>query len=210
MSPEVAELRREIETRDAFLSRASAMLTDVVERVATGASTFDELRAFARELSIIAGREEALVPQRATLDLAEHVARVVERWKEKTQGRVAIALDTTRAGDAKGSWDPDQLDTMLGELVSNACKYGGGRAVVVSVESDDAMVRILVDDDGAGVEMETPGRFRRGVGDAVSKVPGFGVGVWLTQRLANAHGGTFRLSRRPEGGTRASVELPRS
>lgn len=209
MSAEVAELRREIDTRDAFLARASAALTSIVERVASGSSTLDELRAFARELSIIAGHEDAIVPRRAALDLVDHAARVVERWKEKTLGRVAIALDTTLAADARGSWDPDLLDTILGELLSNACKYGGGHPVAVSLESDDAMVRIRVDDDGEGLETNSPGRFRRGAGGAVTKVPGFGVGVWLTERLAVAHGGTFRLARRPEGGTRAVVELPR-
>ena len=211
MSADVAELRREIETRDAFLARASTTLLEVVERVANGAASIDELRAFARELAIIAGNEEARVPRRTEIDIAEQVARNVERWKVKTQDRVAITIDTSRAA-ATGSWDPDLLDTILGELVSNACKYGGGRPVAVTVESDEATVRILVDDEGAGLEgsPEAWQRFRRGAGEEIASVPGFGVGVWLTQRLASAHGGSFRLARRSEGGTCAIVELPRA
>lgn len=213
MDATVDELRRDIETRDAFLARASTTLLEVVEQVASGTSTIDELRAFARELAIIAGNEEARIPRRTELDAATHVARIVERWKMKTGGRVSIAFEAANGIDAKGSWDPDLLDTILGELVSNACKYGGGRPVVVRVEADDARVRIVVDDEGTGVDAPNAAErallFRRGTSGQLANVPGFGVGLWLTHRLAGAHGGTFGLARRAEGGTRAVVELPR-
>lgn len=217
MEAELLELRREIETRDAFLARVSATLDDVVERFAKGATTVDELRGFARELAIIAGNAEARVPRRASIDAARHVEKTVTRWRVKTQGQVTIHAETKRAGDARGRWDPDLLDTILGELVSNACKYSRGRPVTVRVEGDVGTVRIVVDDEGAGIdEEEAPPstlrgrRFRRGSDGETAKLPGFGVGVWLTHLLATAHGGTFRLARRPHGGTRAVVELPRS
>jgi len=211
MATELEDLRRDIETRDAFLARASRTLVDVVERVASGASSIDELRAFARELAIIAGNEEALAPRRTELDAATHVARIVERWKEKTNRRVRVVFEAPPSIDPKGSWDPDLLDTILGELVSNACKYGGDRPVVVRLEADATRIRIVVDDEGPSLEdgPRDGSRFRRGASAEVATMPGFGIGVWLTQRLADAHGGTFRLARRPEGGTRAIVELPR-
>lgn len=214
---ELAELRREIQTRDAFLARVSATLTDVVERLAKGATTVDELRGFARELAIIAGNEDARVPRRTAVDAARHVEKAVTRWKVKTSGTVAIQTETKHAGDVCGRWDPDLLDTILGELVSNACKYSRGRPVTVRVEGDVTSVRIIVEDEGVGVDDdEAPPstlrgrRFRRGADSETAKLPGFGVGVWLTHTLASAHGGTFRLARRPHGGTRAVVELPRS
>ncbi len=46
-------------------------------------------------------------------------------------------------------------------------------------------------------------------GRETTTMPGFGIGVWLTRLLAEAHGGTFRLILREGSGTRAVVELPR-
>jgi signal transduction histidine kinase len=50
-------------------------------------------------------------------------------------------------------------------------------------------------------------RFTRGPG-AHTRL-GFGVGIWLTRRIAAAHGGELRISRRRGGGTRALLVLPR-
>lgn len=205
-----AELRREIETRDLFLARISSALTDLVDQLGKGETTIDELRGFARELAIIAGHEHARVPRRVQVDAARRVEETVSRWKDRTHGQVTIQTEMHHSGDVVGRWDPDLLDTILGELVSNACKYGRGRPVTVRVEGDVSSVRFIVDDEGAGIAEDDVRRFRRGADAETMKMPGFGVGVWLTHLLASAHGGTFRLARRPHGGTRAVVELPRA
>ena len=51
---------------------------------------------------------------------------------------------------------------MLGNLVENAAKYGGGR-VFVTVEPNDRTVDILIEDDGPGIpEKEREAIFQRG------------------------------------------------
>jgi hypothetical protein len=70
-------------------------------------------------------------------------ARAVDRLYEK------VTVDI--AGDKKAQVrvERQDLDEMLGNLVENAAKYGGGR-VFVTVEPQDGMIDILVEDDGRG------------------------------------------------------------
>ena len=68
------------------------------------------------------------------------------------------------AGDhhAQVRVERQDLDEMLGNLVENAAKYGGGR-VFVTVEPKGDMVDILVEDDGPGIpESKREPLFARG------------------------------------------------
>ena len=54
------------------------------------------------------------------------------------------------------------LDEMIGNLVENAAKYGGGR-VFVTVEPKDGVVDIIVEDDGRGIpQQQREAIFQRG------------------------------------------------
>jgi signal transduction histidine kinase len=205
-------LQREIATRDAFLRRLSTGLDLRVAALGDcGCPGLNALQGFAREIAIIAGRDEFAVPRRAKIDLSLLVERVVMRFRKRFRGpdggQVEIRL--TREGTLHGRVDADQLSTVVAELLSNACKYGAGKPVTVALRERSDRIAIVVCDEGAGLPRnERLGkRFVRGTES--SDLPGFGVGLWLTRRLAHAHGGTFTLQRRKSGGTRAIVELPK-
>lgn len=228
---EVAALEQEIAARDAFLARVSASLAAIIARMEDGSATLDELRGFARELAVIAGDDEARAPRRTRVDARRVVESSIGRWRDRTEGRIEIRAEIADGADLEGEWDPDQLGSILGELLSNACKYGAGSPVVVRLEGDASSrvpptadppagtLRLVVEDAGRGIDVDPGGssrraahevrRFRRGYDAETSALPGFGVGVWLVHELARAHGGSLRLERRREGGTRAVVELPR-
>jgi signal transduction histidine kinase len=208
-----AKLRQEIATRDAFLMRASEEL-DV--RIAALAKCkcrgVDELRGFARELGIIAGREHALRPRRERLDLGaftEKIIRGMRRRMQKRLGKLA-GIEISRTGDLRGRFDPDQLEAIILELVSNGLKYGAKKPIAILLEGRGSGVRLAVLDRGPGL------RSKSGIGRRFTRHPnarrgsGFGVGIWLVRRLARAHGGRLRLSRPRSGGTLAVVDLPRS
>jgi signal transduction histidine kinase len=203
----VAALRREIASRDFFLSRVSRGLSARV--AALGGKQrrgVRELQAFARELAIIAGDERALVPRRKRVDVGALAREVVKKYA--AEHRPPIHVDSG-ARKVIGRFDVDQLATAIAELVTNAIKYGAGAPIVLEVRERGANVAIAVLDRGAGLArgMRPGRRFTRGPGTHGRL--GFGVGIWLTRRIAAAHGGSFRLSRPREGGTRARLVLPR-
>jgi signal transduction histidine kinase len=171
-----------------------------------------ELKGFSRELAIITGNEAALVPRRKRVDLADLVERVVAEFSPQGRKglRAAPPVRITRTGKVSGRFDPDLIETLVAELITNAFKYGAHKPVAIEVAGDREVVVLTVSDQGAGVPAQLkPGRlFKRG--SNVGKAVGYGVGVWIAGLIARAHAGSFRLARRPGGGTRAIVRLPRS
>jgi len=103
------------------------------------------------------------------------------------------------------------LEEMLGNLVENAAKYGGG-SVFVTIEPDEApdKVAILVEDDGAGIPPAERERiFDRGARLDTGK-PGTGLGLAIVRDVAEIYGGSVTLDESEDlGGLMVRLCLPR-
>ncbi len=101
----------------------------------------------------------------------------------------------------------EDLDEMLGNLLDNACKWARTRVAVNSILEGDRL-RIVVEDDGAGLGDEArQAVLGRGV-RIDTHVPGFGLGLAIVRDLAELYGGTIVLDRSAMGGVAARLELP--
>jgi two-component system, OmpR family, sensor histidine kinase MtrB len=107
--------------------------------------------------------------------------------------------------------DKRRLERVLGNLMDNADKHGGG-LTGVTVASGETAACVLVDDDGPGIpESERTrvfDRFARGTGSIRTRTEGAGLGLALVDRHVHAMGGTVRVGESPTGGARFIVELP--
>ena len=101
------------------------------------------------------------------------------------------------------------LDEMLGNLVENAAKYGGGR-VFVTVEPKGMMVDILIEDDGQGIAEADRGLlFSRGARLDTTGKPGTGLGLAIVRDVAEIYGGKVTLEESDDlGGLLARLSLP--
>jgi two-component system nitrogen regulation sensor histidine kinase NtrY len=105
------------------------------------------------------------------------------------------------------SVDPDQLEQLLINLVSNAVEatLEGGGQVSVGWEAHDGRLTLHVDDEGPGVS--NPANLF--VPFFTTKPGGSGIGLVLSRQIAEAHGGSLTLeNRRPGPGCRATFMLP--
>jgi signal transduction histidine kinase len=100
------------------------------------------------------------------------------------------------------------LDEMLGNLIENAAKYGGG-SVFVTVERVGDFVEAQVEDDGLGIpEAERDRIFDRGARLDTGK-PGTGLGLAIVRDVAEIYGGTVSLEESEDlGGLLARLRLP--
>jgi signal transduction histidine kinase len=100
------------------------------------------------------------------------------------------------------------LDEMLGNLIDNAAKYGGGR-VFVTVKTTPDCVEIEVEDDGPGIpEAERTSIFDRGARLDTGK-PGTGLGLDIVRDVAQIYGGSIALEESEDlGGLLARLKLP--
>ena len=148
------------------------------------------------------GRRASAHARSKVWDSLEAVERAVDRLYE------GVTVDIAGDHEAQVRVERQDLDEMLGNLVENAAKYGGGR-VFVTVEPKGQSVDILVEDDGKGIpaaERETI--FDRGARLDTGK-PGTGLGLAIVRDVAVIYGGTIHLEASEDlGGLLARLTLP--
>ncbi|MBO9698271.1 MAG: HAMP domain-containing histidine kinase [Sphingopyxis sp.] len=100
------------------------------------------------------------------------------------------------------------LDELVGNLLENAAKYGGG-SVFVTVQRDGTMAEILVEDDGPGISPDDRVRvIDRGVRLDSGK-PGTGLGLAIVRDVAEIYGGSVTLEESEDlGGLLVRLRLP--
>lgn len=112
----------------------------------------------------------------------------------------------------EGFIDPDRIQQVIVNLLTNAARYGGPQRLV-RVTKDGADLAIEVHDDGQGVprryEVRIWDRFERGPNRLNAAIPGSGIGLAIVEAIAVKHGGSAGL-RTSEilGGACFVVSLP--
>jgi signal transduction histidine kinase len=119
-----------------------------------------------------------------------------------------VRIDIAGAKDLTVHVERQDLDELLGNLIENAAKYGGG-SVFVTVSGEAGYVEFLVEDDGQGIpEAERQRIFDRGARLDTSK-PGTGLGLAIVRDVAEIYGGTVSLEESEDlGGLLARLRLP--
>jgi len=130
----------------------------------------------------------------------------VERAVARLYRHVRIDMDGPR--DLQAHVERQDLDEMLGNLIENAAKYGGG-SVFVTVALRDGFVELLVEDDGTGIpEADRLRIFDRGVRLDTGK-PGTGLGLAIVRDVAEIYGGSVALEESEDlGGLLVRLRLP--
>lgn len=132
--------------------------------------------------------------------------QAVERAVGRLYPDVRIDIDGDK--DAVVRVEHQDLDEMLGNLVENAAKYGGGSVFVTVVKAGD-MVEMLVEDDGTGI----PERDRQHIFDRGARLdsgkPGTGLGLAIVRDVAEIYDGSVSLEESEDmGGLLVRLRLP--
>lgn len=162
----------------------------------------DDLLALAR------GDTDTVEPQPVDLVAATRSAadRIGERLHEHG---LAVRVDTP--APARILATPAEVNLVLDNLLGNAVRYARGR-IRVMVLPAGRWVRLIVDDDGAGVPAEHRAhvfdRFYR-VDDARGRgTGGAGLGLALVAETVRRRGGAVRVGDSPEDGARFEARWP--
>jgi PAS domain S-box-containing protein len=149
--------------------------------------------------------------RRRRIDLLDVTAACVERAQTQTEiHTIRLEADNEQY---VGVWDPERLDQVFSNVLSNAVKYSPeGGEIVVRVEGDDREVGIAIRDHGLGIEPDQLARlfdrFYRITATAES-IQGLGIGLYVARELVEAHGGRMWAESDGAGlGTTFHVTLP--
>jgi signal transduction histidine kinase len=140
-------------------------------------------------------------------DSVEAVLRAVTRLYDQAR----FDMDGNRLAEV--AIERQDLDEILGNLIENAAKYGGG-SVFVTIDTkpqDKQWCEIWVEDDGAGVpEADRSRMFDRGARLDTGK-PGTGLGLAIVRDVAEIYGGSVELDESEDlGGLLVRLRLPRA
>jgi len=188
----------------------SEKIATPVTRIALSASRMERMLSQLVDFTRIE-LDGALVLIREPVDLAELAESLVEQLPVELKARVVIKSE----GDVQGRWDRDRLAQTLSTLILNALHHGtpnGQARLTIQTEPDGGYARNAI------VDIENEGEMPEAVLDdlftpkrrpaAPAHTPsGLGLGLYVAQHVAHAHGGQLEASS-AQGRTRFSLRLP--
>lgn len=146
-------------------------------------------------------RLDECVTQALTLCKAKYPARTIRLEFDDLPGEIEDPFMVT--GNAQ------LLTTVVFNLLDNACKYSGGAVVSTLGYADPATVRLTITDDGVGLSAAELAHVFEPLyrGENGRQVPGHGLGLPITRKIVQRHGGQLTLISAPDQGTTATVRL---
>ena len=187
---------------NAATAKAPDLADTVIREAAVMRRQVDHHLARARAV----GRRAAGLARANVWASVEAVLRAVTRLHENAR----FDLDGDR--DVCVAIERQDLDEILGNLIENAAKYGGGSVFVTVCAGDDPdWCEIWVEDDGAGIPAEERTRiFDRGARLDTGK-PGTGLGLAIVRDVVEIYGGSVELAASDDlGGLLVKLKLPRA
>jgi signal transduction histidine kinase len=159
---------------------------------------------------IEAGRMELDV---STFHLPTALSNAMTLIRERAQRHgIELGMEVDRElGEFSG--DERKFKQIMLNLLSNAVKFtpDGGK-VEVSAKKENGEIRVAVRDTGIGIAPEDQTavfeEFRQVGRDRLKKAEGTGLGLALTKRFVELHGGAIRLESTPGKGSTFTVSLP--
>lgn len=162
------------------------------------------------DVSAIESSEFTLKEQTGRLGtlLTERIALVSIHAEQK-----GIQLSCDVDGDMDINFDPDRLGQAIDNLLTNAVKYSDlGSVVETSVRRNGASLDLMVRDFGQGIvageidRIFTP--FEKLSSTPTAGEKSTGLGLAITQKIVEAHGGTISVESTPGEGSAFTMSFP--
>ncbi len=138
--------------------------------------------------------------------IEEEIAGVVSLLQAQKEGQ-AVRFVSVPAGGLRVRGDREQLRQVLLNVLLNACQAAGEAGEVrIACESADGMLRVRIRDSGPGFTPDA-------LADAftpffTTKEQGTGLGLAVSHRMIESHGGRILVANAPGGGGEVEIRLP--
>jgi len=173
----------------------------------------DRLSSMVENLLVLSGLQTGrqLELYLSEVDLPRVVMEVSERFGGG-ENDPAVRVNLAAAPAAVGA-DEYLLGQLLEELINNAVKFSPPYASVqvdVTQEGDDAL--IVIDDQGMGMSAHQHDRvfdpFYQGQEDSARLTGGLGLGLYMSRKIVESHGGEIWFEPKPPPGMKVCLTLP--
>ena len=132
---------------------------------------------------------------------------------ELTTAHPERIVEIAYQGDTKGIWDAARLEQVVSNLVGNAIRHGNESSPIrVAIDGTKVDVVTLEVHNGGHIDPELVPRlfepFQQGARQR-ARTEGLGLGLYIVQQIARAHGGDIEVESTPAEGTTLRLVLPR-
>jgi signal transduction histidine kinase len=164
----------------------------------------DEILDLARIQSGKVELHRRAVPVRELIEQAvsAHQSEIVER---------CLTLELEIFDPVKVLADPDRIQLVLGNFVSNAVKYSPQATVIrVGAREEHAGVRFYVTDQGPGLPKDVQARIFEKFFRSTQQAGGAGLGLYIAREIVQAHEGQIGVESEPGRGSTFWFRIPKA
>ncbi len=142
-------------------------------------------------------------------DLVQLVSNLLQNFAPQME-----AAETSVSFEApvpvEGCWDEFRIEQVVSNLLTNALRYGGRSPIQVRVYREDDEARVEVQDHGIGISAENQKRIFQQFERVSAKtvVAGLGLGLFISEQIVAAHGGSIVVESEINEGALFRVCLP--
>jgi signal transduction histidine kinase len=179
------------------------------EHILISAQNLNRMISDLLDVSRIESRRLTIQPR--STDLPALMREVLDRTQQVTAGH-PVQLEARDAIPLL-ELDPERIEQVLGNLLSNAAKYSNPDAPIgLSIERRGAAVEVAVRNTGPGIASDAVPRlferFYRTREAQTERRPGIGLGLYIAKGLVEAHGGRIWVESVPGQITTFRFSLP--
>ncbi|MET1070676.1 MAG: hybrid sensor histidine kinase/response regulator [Pseudomonas prosekii] len=142
-------------------------------------------------------------------DLVKLVDNLLQNFAPQVDAADSSVVFTAE-GAVEGHWDEFRIEQVISNLLTNALRYGGKGQIDVRVYCHGGEARVEVQDRGIGISEENQKRiflqFERV--SAKTVVAGLGLGLFISEQIVAAHGGSIVVESKINEGALFRVCLP--
>ncbi|GLH42790.1 hybrid sensor histidine kinase/response regulator [Pseudomonas atacamensis] len=142
-------------------------------------------------------------------DLVQLVSNLLQNFASQME-----AAETSVSFEApvpvEGCWDEFRIEQVVSNLLTNALRYGGRSPIQVRVYREGEEARVEVQDHGIGISAENQKRIFQQFERVSAKtvVAGLGLGLFISEQIVAAHGGSIVVESEINEGALFRVCLP--
>ncbi|WP_223464098.1 hybrid sensor histidine kinase/response regulator [Pseudomonas sp. GL-RE-26] len=143
------------------------------------------------------------------VDLSTLVHDVLHNFSQQIDvAEASVSLDA--AQPVIGNWDEFRIEQVISNLLTNALRYGAKSPISVKVYSEGGQALVDVQDQGIGISEANQKRIFQQFERVSAKhaVAGLGLGLFISEQIVAAHGGTISVQSRIGEGALFRVCLP--
>jgi two-component system sensor histidine kinase VicK len=138
-----------------------------------------------------------------------NLCKVVKDVLESVKTDLEIEFHSS-AKNITVKWDRFRIEQVIFNLLINAIKYSKKKPIQIELMKNDTLVMIIVRDQGVGIKHVDQKRIfeRFGRGISENEVTGMGLGLYLSDKIVQMHGGKIELKSELGIGSEFTVFLP--